>query len=223
MSIHDWTRVSHGIWHDFHLGWAALIRTTLNKDLLPQDYYAMTEHNSGPLDLDVIALKINDYVLKRRTIVVRHNSDDRIIALIELVSPGNKSSRHAIKSFVEKAVESIYSGYHLLIVDLFPSCGAREPSDLLSIICGEITDGVISQSLFEPPRTVASIKAASHVKVDYGYELIDLPLFLTADTHVNVPLEATYRAAYAGVPRKYREQLEGPATDSAPNGRENRD
>ena len=66
--------------------------------------------------------EMNDYVLKRRTIVIRHSSGDRIIALAELVSPGNKSARHAIRSFVEKAVEALYRGYHLLIVDLFP-CG----------------------------------------------------------------------------------------------------
>ena len=41
-----------------------------------------------------------------------------------------------------------------------------------------------------------------------GRELIDMPLFLSPAIYVNVPLEATYRAAWRGVPRKWREVLE---------------
>jgi hypothetical protein len=35
-----------------------------------------------------------------------------------------------------------------------------------------------------------------------------MPLFLTAESYVDVPLEATYRAAYRGVPEKWRRVLE---------------
>ena len=38
---------------------------------------------------------MDEYVLKQKTLVIRHYSDDRIIALVEIVSPGNKASRHA--------------------------------------------------------------------------------------------------------------------------------
>jgi len=38
--------------------------------------------------------------------------------------------------------------------------------------------------------------------------LIDMPLFLKPETYVRVPLEATYRDAYRGVPRRWREVLE---------------
>ena len=62
------------------------------------------------------------YRRKQKTVTVRHVSGDRIVAMVEIVSPGNKSARHAIRSFVEKAVEALYRGYHLLVVDLFP-CG----------------------------------------------------------------------------------------------------
>src|SRR5262245_26131029 len=131
MPIHDWTRVSDGTWHDFHLAWIAEIRNVLNGGLLPEDYYAQAEQVVGPLGPDVLTLEVpeygpngaaeshsteggiavavvpprmrvfaegemDDYVLKRRTLVIRHASGDRIIALVELVSPGNKSSRHAL-------------------------------------------------------------------------------------------------------------------------------
>jgi hypothetical protein len=46
-----------------------------------------------------------------------------------------------------------------------------------------------------------------------GRDLIDMPLFLTPEMYINVPLEATYQAAYRGVPRKWRDVLESrPAT-----------
>ena len=42
------------------------------------------------------------------------------MAVIEIVSPGNKSSKAAIRSFVDKAVQFLHQGVHLLIIDLFP-------------------------------------------------------------------------------------------------------
>ena len=39
--------------------------------------------------------------------MIRHVSGDRIVALIELVSPGNKAARFALRTFVDKAVERL--------------------------------------------------------------------------------------------------------------------
>jgi hypothetical protein len=43
-----------------------------------------------------------------------------------------------------------------------------------------------------------------------GRALIDMPLFLEPEIYVNVPLEATYQAAYRGVPRRWQRVLEEP-------------
>jgi hypothetical protein len=157
---------------------------------------------------------LNDYVLKRRTIVIRHVSGDQIIALLEILSPGNKSARHAIESFTEKAVEALYRGYHLLIVDLFPP-GQRDPQGIHSVIWSEISDSPFQLPAGEPLTLVAYSagprKEAYIEPTAVGRELIDMPLFLTPEIYVNVPLEATYRAAYRGVPRKWREALEAVA------------
>ena len=40
--------------------------------------------------------------------------------MIEIVSPGNKSSQTELKAFVEKAIQALSTGIHLLIVNLFP-------------------------------------------------------------------------------------------------------
>jgi hypothetical protein len=40
--------------------------------------------------------------------------------LIEIVSPGNKDSKHAIRAFVAKTTAFISNGINLLVIDLFP-------------------------------------------------------------------------------------------------------
>ena len=41
-----------------------------------------------------------------------------------------------------------------------------------------------------------------------GDSLKDMPLFLDPEWYILVPLEATYQAAYRGVPRRWRTVLE---------------
>ena len=44
--------------------------------------------------------------------------------------------------------------------------------------------------------------------LEVGIPLIDMPLFLTREHYVNVPLESTYLAAYRGVPARWRRVIE---------------
>src|SRR6185369_8057798 len=60
------------------------------------------------------------YARLQRTLVIRHSSGDRIVAMIEVLSAGNKSSRHALRSFLDKAVAALDGGVHLLLVDVHP-------------------------------------------------------------------------------------------------------
>src|SRR5260370_42544471 len=92
MPVHDWTRVSDGTFHDFHYSWVLEIKRALKNGLLPKGYYVMAEQIGGELG----------YARLQRTVVVRHTSDDRIVATIEVLSAGNKSSRHALRSFLDK-------------------------------------------------------------------------------------------------------------------------
>jgi hypothetical protein len=154
---------------------------------------------------------MEDYVLKRRTVVIRHASDDRIVALLELVSPGNKSTRRGQRSFVEKAVEALYRGYHLTVVDLFPPA-PRDPNGIHGAIWAELSDDEFRLPS-ETPLTLASYSAGVRKKAyveptAVGTALIDMPIFLDEETYVDVPLEATYQAAYRGVPRRWKQVLE---------------
>lgn len=166
----------------------------------------------------IFEAEMSEYVSKRRTIVIRHSSGDDIVALLEIVSPGNKSARHALQAFVQKAIEALYRGYHLLIIDLFPP-GPRDPQGLHAVVWREISDETFELPPGEPltlvaynagPRKIAYIEPTA-----VGRKLLDMPLFLTPEAYINVPLEATYHSAYLGVPRKWREILNGPPTTSA--------
>jgi hypothetical protein len=59
---------------------------------------------------------MHDYRRRQKAISVRHVSDDRVVAVIEVVSRTNKASRAGIEAFVEKAVPLLEQGIHLPIL-----------------------------------------------------------------------------------------------------------
>jgi hypothetical protein len=56
MSVHDWTRVEAGIFHDFHHLWIAELQNTLDGGLLPPNDYALAEEHAGLRVADVLRL-----------------------------------------------------------------------------------------------------------------------------------------------------------------------
>lgn len=135
------------------------------------------------------------------------------MALLEIVSPGNKGSWHTLRSFVQKAVEALYRSYHLLVIDPFPP-GPRDPNGIHGAIWAEFSDMSFELPAGEP-LTLAAYSAGPRKRAyveptAVGRELIDMPLFLEPEIYVNVPLEPNYRAAYCGVPRRWQRGLETP-------------
>ena len=153
-----------------------------------------------------------EFYRRRQTpIVVRHVSGDRVVAMIEIVSPGNKSTRKALRSFIEKAAELLDHGIHLLIVDLLPP-GPRDPHGIHAAIWDEIA----GQEYVPPvgqPLTVAAYETALTVRayvrhIAAGETLPEMPLFLEPSGCVPVPLEATYQTTFGGMPERWRRVLE---------------
>jgi hypothetical protein len=151
------------------------------------------------------------YTNLQRSIVIHHTSDDRIVALIEILSAGNKSSNRDFQKFVTKAVESLEHGYHLLLIDLQPPT-PRDPEGVHAAIREEFGGKPKSPPTGKPLTLVAydagPPKQAYVQRLSFGEALIDMPLFLAPGWYVDVPLEATYQAAWRGVPRRIRDQLE---------------
>jgi hypothetical protein len=243
MPIHDWTRVDAGIFHAFHHDWITEIARALNHGLLPSDYYALPEQIAGGLGPDVLTLQRpvdadnpsggvalasapprvqlrlrsepDLYAAKAKSVTIRHASNHRVIAVVEIVSPGNKNSRNGLKRFVEKAVELLQNGVHLLIVDLFPP-GSRDPQGIHKAIWDELVD---NDFVLPADRrlTLAAYSAGPYPEaflefVAVGSKLTDMPLFLSADIYIPVPLETTYQSAFEGMPEFWRNVLNNPST-----------
>jgi hypothetical protein len=152
------------------------------------------------------------YAHKANRITVRHkHRRGQIIAVVEIVSPGNKNSTNALHSFVEESVELLRQGIHLLIVDLFPP-SKRDPAGIHKAIWDEINDEPFSLPA-KKPLTLAAYSAGypttAYIEpVGVGDSLPDMALFLTPDHYVPTPLEETYRAAWAVFPKALKPELE---------------
>jgi hypothetical protein len=154
------------------------------------------------------------YARLQRTVVIRHTSDDRIVAMIEVLSPGNKSSRHAIRAFLDKAVAALDGGVHLLLVDVHPP-GPRDPHGIHGALLNEIGTEDYTLSSDRPLTAVAytggAVVDAFVGHFAFGEPIPQMPLFLTRENYVLVPLEAAYTAAWEDVPPQYQEVLRAPS------------
>ncbi len=151
------------------------------------------------------------YRRKKSSIVVRHVSGDRIVALLEIISPGNKSNRHALRAFVEKACELLEHRIHLLIVDPFPP-GPRDPNGIHAAIWEEVEDDAFHLPEGRPLTLVAyecELTTRAFIEtIAVGQPLPDMPLFLKPNGCVMIPLETAYQAAFAVLPKRWRTVLE---------------
>jgi hypothetical protein len=151
------------------------------------------------------------YRRKKKRLTVRHVSGDRIVAMIEIVSPGNKAARNPMRAFVQKAAELLHNGIHLMLLDLHPP-GKRDPEGIHNEVWQEITGQEYALPR-DKPLTLASYDAGNAlrayvVQCAVGDALTDMPLFLQPGLAVTVPLEDTYNAAFAEVPRRWRRVLD---------------
>lgn len=238
MPIHDWTRLQAGDFHHFHQRWIQDIAAALNGGLLPPEYMALAEQVTGRPIPDVVTLharpssddpggvaiaappptasvvarldKIN-YAKRADRVVIRHGRG-KVVAILEIVSPGNKSSRNALRMFVEKSADILIQGVNLLVVDLFPPT-PRDPQGIHKAIWDEFSD-----EPFEAPPgkpfIVASylggeLPMAFVEPVGIGDLLPSLPLFLSPERYVPAPLESTYQQAWAVFPAMLKELMTG--------------
>jgi hypothetical protein len=143
-------------------------------------------------------------------ITIRHPLG-RVVCVIEIVSPGNKGSRSALRSFVEKAVDFLRHGVHLLVIDLFPP-SACDSQGVHKAIWDEIQDEPFTLPPDKPltlAAYVADLPKVAYVEpVAVGDVLPDMPAYLDVDSYVPVPLEETYQATWASCPEDMRAAVE---------------
>ena len=240
MPVHDWTKVDAGLYHNFHQRWSGFLCDALNDGALPKNFFALVEQNiRGPIP-DVLTLQLSpeneesgaepggiavatapprtriskkteadSYLAKTNRVTVRHRHG-KVIAVIEIVSPGNKSSRAAIRDFVEKSADLIYQGIHLLVIDLFPP-GPRDPGGIAKAIWDEF---VIEDFEQFPDKTLTlasfdagAVRAVYVEPIAVADTLPAMPLFLMPETYVYAPLEASYEKAWQVFPAPLKKLL----------------
>lgn len=153
------------------------------------------------------------YAAMANHVAIRHVSDHRVVAIIELVSPGNKDRRSSLRDFVEKSVSMLAEGIHLLVIDLFPP-GRVDPQGIHKAFWDEIDERDFALPADRPltlAAYVGGVRKRAYVEpVAVGETLPEMPLFLTPDFYVPTPLEATYASAFNAVPIYWRRKLQTP-------------
>jgi Protein of unknown function (DUF4058) len=251
MSVHDWTRVDAGLFHSFHQHWIVALCEALNTGGLPPDYFALAEQSiRGPIR-DVLTVRLSPgkgepsgtapaldiatapprarvvrsteigvYARKADRVTVRHRHG-QIVAVIEIVSPGNKGSISELRAFVAKTADLIQQGIHVLVIDLFPPT-RRDAQGLHKAIWDEFED-VDFVVPADKPLTLASY-SASPIKTAYvesiavGDVLPDMALFLESELYVSVLLEATYQTTWNVFPAALKGLLEPTNASDASQG-----
>lgn len=242
MPIHNWKAAPVGLYHHFHQSWTVNLAEGLNAGVLPAGYFALVDQRSIGMVPDVLALAMKpsakaprptggvgvaesppkvrfvsrdpdaDVYAKRANRVAVRNNFGEVVALIELVSPGNKDSKHSIRAFIEKAAEFIENRVNLLVVDLFPPT-PRDPQGIHKAIWDQFHEEPFELPP-DKPLTLASY-AAGDSKTAYvevagvGDPLPAMPLFLDPATYVPAPLEETYTRTWEKCPAEMRAVVEG--------------
>src|SRR3954464_2111202 len=117
MPIHDWTRVDAGLFHHFHERWIHALCDTLNGGLLPRGFVALSDQVAGGPIPDVVTftrgptdrppppkarfvdeIEEDTYARRANRIRVQHRHG-HVVAVIEIMSPGNKNNRTALRAF----------------------------------------------------------------------------------------------------------------------------
>jgi len=240
MPVHDWTRLEAGDFHDFHQGWVVGVCTALNGGLLPSQYMAIAERVTDRPDPDLDTLQIREpkgdpggiaittappparviarvekteYAKRADRVVIRYGRG-KVVAIIEIVSPGNKASRVALRSFVERAVDILSQGVNLLVVDLFPPT-PRDPQGIHKAIWDELDDEPFEMPADKPLIVASYIGGDSPTayveSVGIGDSLPSLPIFLSQTRCIPAPLETTYQEAWRVFPAMLKELID-PAT-----------
>ena len=231
MPVHNWTKEYAWLFHDFHHEWLSALSRTLNGGLLPNDHYALIERWNGAFERDFPPRDEDDNDANPFVVVdtaprsevptkpvclvtVRREPDDAVVAACEVCLPDYHTGEVAWLTVAERAGALISDGIHLFLVNVhLPPPQTDYPH---AAVWNRLGFAAVP---FESDRqvTLASYEAVAPPKayvepVAVGDVLPDMPLFLVPGGHVLVPLEATYLAAWEGVPIQGRKLLNAGAS-----------
>lgn len=225
MPLYDWTRVTDNVFHAFHGAWLAQLMGALNRSVLPDGYVARMEESLGTVESDVLALESGSApplpappanapeptvaiaeprldLRGQRRLAVFSAREERRVAVLEVLSPGNKDSEIKAGTFEGKVVRCLASGLHVLLIDLLaptrsaPGVGAAIAREIGE---GGVADGGHCTTSFEVRADPSEVRIY-HRALALGEVMPDAPLFVAPGYPVDVPLEQTAAAALDMLP-----------------------
>ena len=139
------------VWNIFHHAWAATIARTLNRRLLPENYFAAPNVQFGPrVEIDVgtfenaasteqapgatattLAIPSATAVIPAvfpdtvEVLIIHQEGGPQVVAAIELVSPSNKDRPATRRAFVAKMNDYLQQGIALSVIDLVTTRSAH--------------------------------------------------------------------------------------------------
>ncbi len=154
-----------------------------------------------------------------RVDIFRRDGDERV-GFVEVMTPANQELKFIFKKIIDRLTESVQEGYHNLIIDIhLPGpcnpCGTHHAywtrfNDVASSVSDDEPLGITSYRVNRlhgegHPTAFGQLTAV-------GQNLPVMPLFLTSDEYINLPLQDTYDEAWRGVPARWKTVLEPPNT-----------
>lgn len=213
-------------WEALHTRWASALADQLNRDWLPENFFAEPQvHLGGQMQVDVATLKeeqsatgasatttaVRTWTAPSAAItipavfpesfevqVINSEAGPRLVAAIELISPGNKDRPETRRAFVAKCASYLSRGISLIVVDVITSRHGNLHNELLDFLeqgtRGRVENGeTLYAAAYHPlrrdERDEIDIWPAS---LQVGAALPTLPLFPAPDLAIPVDLEDAY-------------------------------
>ncbi len=226
MPLHHWPN-SQVPWRSFHNHWIVRLVEYLNADVLPSGFQARPTELIVGIEPDLLLLQIDDQTEAASQLpsqpslgeatttailpppaelpilgIYSAYDTNRLVAVIELVSPGNKDRPEAVQSFVEKVFFLLQEGIHVMVIDIIrlPRQTMRRPIlQRLGLSTDEIANHQVWISSYcslpdHEPQPHLKVREWAYT-VDVNEPLPTPPLFLRTDQQwVVMDLESTYQA-----------------------------
>jgi hypothetical protein len=178
-------------WEGLHGGWPMMMVAGLSRNLPPRYVAAPRVHSGASVEIDVATYEYEVRVYDQKR-------SRRLVAAVEIVSPGNKDRPENRRAFVAKCAALLQSQVSVAIVDLVTTRHFTLYGDLLEFI-GQ-TDPSVSP---EPPPLYAVAcrwtrkNSSWHLEswahpLALGRPLPTLPLWLAHNLAVPLELETSY-------------------------------
>lgn len=149
-------------WEALHTRWASALADQLNRDWLPENFFAEPQvHLGGQMQVDVATLKeeqsangVSATIMAVRTWtappavvtipavfpesfevqVINSEAGPRLVAAIELISPSNKDRPETRRAFVAKCASYLSRGIGVIVVDIITSRHGNLHNELLDFL-----------------------------------------------------------------------------------------